>query len=824
VSPDPTVIVPTPEVSIIAMAIGPERLVARALESALSQTAPQCELVVVHDRPDDESARLRLLSLIGEREVRFVAAGAMTPGAARNIGVHHSRGPWFAVVDGGEALPADYLVTAQQALARHPNVSFAVAWGTPPYVGSEDPASVVEPVDPARLAAGPWNYGSTIVAQRSAFDRQGGFDDTLPDLVEWDLLLTFTRAGASGVALPVQLSRHWQDDVRLRELVRPNRYLPAMRSIVKKHRPDFDRFLPSVLVERERTARRLWQHERELVARRDRARAELTRMLDEVSRLRAELAQHGRRTLEFEDLRRLTPISRNWGLDRGLPIDRHYIHAFMTAHALDVRGHTLEMLDSELAHQYGGDRIEQCDVLDIDPGNHRATIVADLRVADQLPSETYDCFILTQTIHLIDDMPRALAAAYRVLKPGGVLLATLPSASMVAVEYGRRGDHWRVTEAGARALCEPVFGASNVETRARGNVLTITAFLYGLSCDDLDPQELDADDPAYPLLVTVRARKPDATPSLRPAHRPAASAVLLFHRVSVPQHDVHSLTVSPGSFRAQLEYLSRHWQVTPLSELVAAATIGKPLDRAVALTFDDGYCDNLEIAAPILAEFGAPATFFLTSEPLDERRRFWWDDLEEMLLVMDLPRELHVRIDGESRTLDTGSYDARRASHDELYLVLKASLPAVREDLLRQLGDAVGATPPRHEPRPMTRDEAQRLEAFPLVDVGGHSVHHVSLPLLTPEDLHREVFECRSALEHVVRRPVSIFAYPFGDVSPEAVRAVQEAGFAYAVGCEPRGVRSREHRYMVPRLPTRNESVQELDRRLSLALDIPPDL
>src|SRR6185436_9012253 len=115
---------------------------------------------------------------------------------------------------------------------------------------------------------------------------------------------------------------------------------------------------------------------------------------------------------------------------------------------------------------YGGDRVEKSDVVDIDPGNHRATVIADLSAADQLPADAYDCFILTQTLHLIGEIQPAIAQAHRALKPGGVLLATLPSVSMVAEEYGKTGDHWRVTEAGARRLFDGIFRPEDVEVHA----------------------------------------------------------------------------------------------------------------------------------------------------------------------------------------------------------------------------------------------------------------------------------------------------------------------------------------------------------------------
>ena len=483
-------------------------------------------------------------------------------------------------------------------------------------------------------------------------------------------------------------------------------------------------------------------------------------------------------------------MSRYWGSERGVPIDRHYIHAFLKEHGDDVRGQVLEMLDADLTTAYGGDRVQRSDVLDIDPGNTRATVIADLRVAEQLPEGVYDCFILTQTLHLIDDMPAALKTARRVLKPGGVLLVTLPCASMVATEYGSRGDHWRVTEAGARALFEREFDAADLSIRARGNLLATTAFLHGLCCEDLDPEEFAVDDPAYPLLITVRAQKPAvAARTSRPAASKPAAAVLLFHRVADVTHDIHGLAVSPAAFRSQMEQLRESWQVLPLRELAAAAANGEPPDRAVALTFDDGYLDNLETAAPILAELGLPATFFLTTETRSGCRRFWWDVLEDALA-------------------------SDRAAHDEWYVRFQRSAPVVRDDMLAQLARQTGVPLVSKAGRPMTFEEMARLRAFPLIDIGAHSVHHLSLAQLSADECHREVFESRSALERLTGRPVTSFAYPFGATAPDALAAVTAAGFDDAVTCEIRGLRPREHRLRIPRLATREESGAELIARL----------
>lgn len=204
-------------------------------------------------------------------------------------------------------------------------------------------------------------------------------------------------------------------------------------------------------------------------------------------------------------VRRTAPLSDRWGFDRGVPIDRYYIERFLSEHRHDIRGRVLEIKDSTYTDRYGT-AIERRDVMDIDPANREATILADLSGADQVPSDLFDCFILTQTLQLIYDTRSAIAHAHRMLRPGGVLLATLPAVSRIA-----RGpsfaDYWRFTPASCGRLFGECFGAQHVAVTAHGNVLVCIGFLTGLAYDELSPDELDTRDEDFPLLVTVRAMK-----------------------------------------------------------------------------------------------------------------------------------------------------------------------------------------------------------------------------------------------------------------------------------------------------------------------------
>ena len=123
----------------------------------------------------------------------------------------------------------------------------------------------------------------------------------------------------------------------------------------------------------------------------------------------------------------MTPFSRKWGFDRGTPIDRVYIERFLESHANDVSGSCLEVLNAAYTDRFGGARVSRADVLDIDPANIHATIVADLGEPESLPAHRFDCIIFTQTLHLIPDMHAALVNVWQALRPGGVLLVTVPA-------------------------------------------------------------------------------------------------------------------------------------------------------------------------------------------------------------------------------------------------------------------------------------------------------------------------------------------------------------------------------------------------------------
>jgi SAM-dependent methyltransferase len=211
--------------------------------------------------------------------------------------------------------------------------------------------------------------------------------------------------------------------------------------------------------------------------------------------------------VRFGSLRRLTPISKTFGFDRGLPIDRFYIESFLRASLADIHGRTLEVADNAYTCKFGAGHVVQSDVLHAESGNPAATIVADLSRGEGLPSEAFDCIILTQTLQMIYDLRTSLRLLCEALKPGGVLLATVPGISQISRhDMDRWGDYWRFTTLSAQRLFEDA-GPMDVTVKAYGNVLAAVAFLHGLAAEELREDELNWPDPDYELLIAVRAVK-----------------------------------------------------------------------------------------------------------------------------------------------------------------------------------------------------------------------------------------------------------------------------------------------------------------------------
>lgn len=218
----------------------------------------------------------------------------------------------------------------------------------------------------------------------------------------------------------------------------------------------------------------------------------------------------GMGAVRFGSFKRTTPIADRFGYGRGgTRIGRHYVDRFIAGHAEDIRGRVLEIGDNHITKAYGRERVTQSDVLHAEPGNPQATVVGDLSTGEGVPAGVYDCIILTQVVQHIFKIEDAIRVTCDALRPGGVVLLTALGIGQVSrYDADRWGDYWRLTQQAARRLFETHLPSNQVAVSSYGNVLTATAFLHGLSLEELTQDEIDYHDPDYPIIVAVRAQKP----------------------------------------------------------------------------------------------------------------------------------------------------------------------------------------------------------------------------------------------------------------------------------------------------------------------------
>lgn len=215
--------------------------------------------------------------------------------------------------------------------------------------------------------------------------------------------------------------------------------------------------------------------------------------------------------VRFGSLRRLKPISPDWGMERGQPVDRYYIERFLAQNAGDIQGRVLEIGDNTYTCQFGQERISESVVLHVAEQKERVTLIGSLTDRQSIPEGGFDCLIVTQTLQAIFDIQAAIETIYHSLKPGGVALITIPGISKISrYDMDRWGYYWSFTTRSVEALFTAVFPSENLQIKAHGNVLVATAFLHGLATQELRQKELDYFDPDYEVVITVRAMKPAA--------------------------------------------------------------------------------------------------------------------------------------------------------------------------------------------------------------------------------------------------------------------------------------------------------------------------
>jgi glycosyltransferase involved in cell wall biosynthesis len=518
-----------PLVSIVIIFFNAERFLGDAIESVLFQSYDDWELLLVDDGSSDGSTEIaREHARKQPARIRYVEhEGHQNRGAAaaRNLGISKAAGRYVAFLDADDVWLPFKLARQVTILEARPDAT--VVFGAAEYwhgwtgrvsdrVRDHTPGLGVEAdrvYAPPSLSTllYPLGHGtapcpSDLLLRRDVFGRVGGFEEQF----HGERQLYEDQAFLAKLYLrePVFISSEsWiryriRDDSCVSVVTRAGRYDAVRRYFLE--------WLQSHLAEH-----RLAEPA---------VSAALEEALRHVARDGPEARERGIRSdggapeqgaapepIQFGTLRRLTPVSGNWGFDRGLPLDRYYIEQFLAAHSQDIRGHVLEIEDDVYTRRFGKQGVTARDVLHLTEGNERATIVGDLTDAPHIPSGIFDCVILTQTLQYIYDTRAVVTTLERILKPGGVLLATFPGISRIGHEKWPGSWFWGFTTASSRRLFAEVFDPEKVMVEAFGSVLTASAFLYGLAAEELQTDELDHRDPDFEVLIAVRAVKSNRT-------------------------------------------------------------------------------------------------------------------------------------------------------------------------------------------------------------------------------------------------------------------------------------------------------------------------
>ncbi len=205
-------------------------------------------------------------------------------------------------------------------------------------------------------------------------------------------------------------------------------------------------------------------------------------------------------------MRGTAPINPAFGSAEGTPVDRYYIEHFLDAERALITGTVLEIGDRSYTQRFGND-VTRSDILSA-AADEGVTYVGDLVSCPEIPSDTYDCIVLTQTLHYLRDMGAGVAELDRILKPGGSVLCTVPGISQVSrFDMDRWGDRWRLTSLSADELFSAAFPTDGIKIVTYGNALAAVCFLQGVPAERISAVKLDRCELDYQLIVAIRATK-----------------------------------------------------------------------------------------------------------------------------------------------------------------------------------------------------------------------------------------------------------------------------------------------------------------------------
>jgi glycosyltransferase involved in cell wall biosynthesis len=529
-----------PLVSVIIPCYNQAHFLAKAIESVLRQSYPNIEIVVINDGSTDHTEGVAK----AYPTVRYVYQKNQGLPSARNAGIAHSQGAFLLFLDSDDWLYPKGVEANVQALLAHPEVAFVSGTFDAFYMQENAIKEGVVPVTAnhyCQLLQG--NYigmVATVMFRRTVLE-EFNFDATLKNCEDYDLYLRIARkypvyhhlqkiavyrfhTANMSSNIPTMLKGALGTIERQKPGLRTNQE----RKAYAKGRLSWKKYYCKELYESLKKSRAPASSEVFLTFLRHRPQYAVRYSIDTnkamikskvkklvpVSWLRYLHRNNWYKNfvppvgqVSLGDFAGTNPFSRDFGYDRGGPIDRFYIERFLEREEEAIAGRVLEIGDNEYTLRFGRGSVTQSDILHVDESNPRATFIADISHAPHIPDNTFDCLLLTQTLHLVYDFMGALKTCHRILKPGGSLLMTVPG--ITPIDHGEWKDiwYWSFTDKAMKRMMAETFPEGQVQISTYGNVFAASAFLYGMGLPEVPIEKLEVTDPQFQVTVAVKAVK-----------------------------------------------------------------------------------------------------------------------------------------------------------------------------------------------------------------------------------------------------------------------------------------------------------------------------
>lgn len=527
-------------VSVIIPFLNAEKFFEEAIESVLAQNYTEWELILVDDGSTDRSTQIAkgYRDQYAGKVIYTEHDGHLNKGisASRNLGYRKARGKYIAMLDADDAWLKYKLEQQTEILTSYPeagmvcgNTKYWYSWTGHPedilldrymhHNANSNTRVLNSLVDPPSLLILTLNGEfdpasmSNIMLRRETIERVRGFEDAFTGMHEDQAFLAkvyvnspvFVSASCWDLYRQHRESCHELAERKGKRASTEIFYLNWLNEYLEKNKitdPELLNALNNRLWNFKNTGLNQFKHAMMQKAKntvKTLAPKLLPRSIGE-----AVISKYSVRRpfgwIHFGELRKLAPARDYWGENRGNSIDTYYIDKFLKANSKYIKGTVLEIGSNLYAYKYGRENVIRSNILKIADGN--------IGFAPETSQNAYDCIILTQTLQFVYNLPQIIEILYRLLKPSGVILATMPGIRPDSNEKSSEKWYWNFTSSSASRLFGEQFTNENLEIACFGNSLSAMSLLHGLASEDLTQEELDYFDNRYEVLIAVRAAKP----------------------------------------------------------------------------------------------------------------------------------------------------------------------------------------------------------------------------------------------------------------------------------------------------------------------------